>query len=113
MRGARHLLCELSSSAADRTATETVYQRSDAAATGDGKLAHVRHTVHVKPGSRKGPLVEEAEGTITVFLRERAVDGAANTGLVRVLADHFHTSPSRVTIVRGHTSRIKVVEIEA
>ncbi len=73
----------------------------------------MRHTVHVKPGSKKGPLVVDDAGTLTVFLRERAVEGAANDGLIRVLADHFHTSPSRITIVRGHTSRIKLVEVDA
>ena len=32
----------------------------------------------VKPGSKKGPLVEAAaDGSLTVFLKERAVDGAA------------------------------------
>lgn len=72
----------------------------------------MRHTVIVKPGSKKGPLVVDDEGTLTVFLRERAVEGAANDGLTRVLAEHFGTAPSRITIVRGHTARIKLVEID-
>ncbi|MEY4458000.1 MAG: hypothetical protein RIS25_593, partial [Actinomycetota bacterium] len=39
----------------------------------------MRIGVHAKPGSSKGPLVEPADdGTFTVFLRARAVDGAAN-----------------------------------
>ncbi|WP_223171077.1 DUF167 domain-containing protein [Microbacterium sp. NIBRBAC000506063] len=41
----------------------------------------MQYTVRVKPGSKKGPLVEEDEkGDLTVFVRERAVDGAANKG---------------------------------
>lgn len=72
-----------------------------------------RYGVTVKPGSKKGPLVEVAEdGTLTLFVRERAVDGAANDGVVKLLAAHFGVPRSRVTIVRGHTSRSKLVEID-
>jgi uncharacterized protein YggU (UPF0235/DUF167 family) len=72
-----------------------------------------RHRITVKPGSRKGPLVEVGDdGALTVFVRERAVDGAANDGVIRVLADHFDVPRSRVTIVRGHTSRTKLIEVD-
>lgn len=72
-----------------------------------------RCSIGVKPGSRKGPLVEVgADGTLTVFVRERAVDGAANDGVIRVLAAHFGVPRSRVAIVRGHTSRTKLVEVD-
>jgi uncharacterized protein YggU (UPF0235/DUF167 family) len=56
--------------------------------------------------------VETADDGLIVHVRERAVDGAANEGLVRTLAAHFGTAPSRVRIVRGHTSRIKRVEVD-
>jgi len=66
----------------------------------------------VKPGSKKGPLVEVVEdGSLTVFVRERAVDGAANAGVIRLLAEHFGVPRSRVEIVRGHASRTKLVDV--
>ena len=66
----------------------------------------------VKPGSSKGPLIETAEdGTLTVYLRERAIDGSANDALVRVLAGHFGVPKSRVSIARGHASRQKLVDV--
>lgn len=69
-------------------------------------------TVHVKPGSKKGPLVEQGEnGELTIFVRERAVDGAANDAVVVLLAKHFGVAKSRIEIVRGHTSRHKFVQI--
>ena len=72
-----------------------------------------RYAISVKPGSKKGPLVEVGDdGTLTVFVRERAVDGAANDGVVTVLADHFGVARSHVEILRGHTSRRKLVEID-
>lgn len=72
--------------------------------------------MHVKPGSRKGPLVEDAAaddpGSLTVYMQQRAVDGQANAALVELLAKHFGVSKSRVEIIRGHTSRIKLVSVE-
>jgi uncharacterized protein YggU (UPF0235/DUF167 family) len=77
---------------------------------------HLEITVRVKPGSRKGPLVEETAddpaASVTVFVRERAVDGAANEGLVAALAEHYGVPGRRVRIVRGETSRLKRVRIE-
>ena len=69
-------------------------------------------TVRVKPGSRKGPLVEASGDTLTVYVQQRAVDGQANAGVIALLAQHFDVPRSHVEIIRGHTSRIKVVRIE-
>jgi hypothetical protein len=73
----------------------------------------VRITVTVKPGSTKGPLVEQNnDGSLTVYLKQRAVDGAANTALVEVLAKHFGVRKSQVEIESGFTSRIKRIRVE-
>ena len=72
----------------------------------------MRITVQVKPGSKKGPLVEIAEdGSLTVYLREPAVDGAANEGLVALLAKHYKVSKSKITIESGFSSRIKRISV--
>jgi len=56
----------------------------------------VQYTVRVEPGSRKGPLVETSD----------------DDGLVRALAGRFGTVPRSMRIVRGHTSRVKRVEVD-
>ena len=72
----------------------------------------MRITVQVKPGSKKGPLVEpQADGSLIVFIKERAVDGAANEGLITTLAKHFGCRKSEVVIESGFTSRIKRVNV--
>jgi len=71
----------------------------------------VQITVRVKPGSRRGPLVEDGPDGLLVHVRERAADGAANAGVVRALADHFGVAPRDVEILRGHTARVKRVEV--
>ena len=46
--------------------------------------------VRVKPGSRKGPLVEVgSDGELTIYVREPAVDGKANNAVIRLLAAHL------------------------
>lgn len=72
-----------------------------------------RYRIQVKPGSRKGPLVEAGpDGLLTVFVRERAVEGAANDGVVAALAAHLGVRKGDVRIVAGHTARIKTVEVD-
>ena len=73
----------------------------------------MKYTVFVKPGSTKGPLVEtDRLGQLTVYIRERAADGKANQALVELLAEHFNTPKSALTIIRGHAARHKVIEIK-
>jgi uncharacterized protein len=65
-------------------------------------------TVTVKPGSRKGPLVEVgADGALTIYVRERAIEGKATEAAARLLADHLGVPRSRVELVAGATSRVK------
>ncbi len=64
--------------------------------------------VRVKPGSAKGPLVETGDdGSITIYVRERAVDGKATDAVTRLLAEHLSVPRSRVELVSGATSRLK------
>ncbi|MFA5004123.1 MAG: DUF167 domain-containing protein [Candidatus Saccharimonadales bacterium] len=70
-------------------------------------------TVHVKPGSKKGPLVEQgSDGELVVYVSARAADGKANDSVVELLATHFGVAKSHIEIVRGHTSRHKTIRIE-
>jgi uncharacterized protein len=64
--------------------------------------------VRVKPGSKKGPLVEAgADGQLTIYVREQAVEGKANEAVVKVLAEHLGVSRSQVELASGAASRIK------
>lgn len=70
-------------------------------------------SIEVKPGSKKGPLVEkESDGSLAVYVREKAIEGAANEAVIELLAEHFNVSKGRVRIISGAKSRSKVVEIE-
>ena len=69
-------------------------------------------TVRVKPGSKKGPLVQLGlDGHLLVYVREPALDGKANTAVRELLAQYYEVPKSQVEIIRGHTSKTKVVKI--
>lgn len=69
--------------------------------------------VQVKPNSKKGPLVEATGEGLVVYVREVAADNAANEALIKILAKYYDVPKTRLTILRGHTGRKKLVEIDS
>jgi uncharacterized protein len=73
-------------------------------------------TLHVQPGAKRTEVAgTHGEGTQTrlkVRLAAPPVDGKANAELLRFLADVFGVSLRSVTLLRGESSRAKVVRIE-
>lgn len=69
------------------------------------------YEITVKPNSRKGPLIVEEGNNLTVFLREKPVDGEANAALIKLLAKHFQVSKSQVSIKTGSRGHKKLIEI--
>lgn len=68
--------------------------------------------VQVKPGSKKGPLVQTSlTGELLVFVREPAVEGKANKAVTDLLAKYFEVPKSQVQLVAGRTSRHKRFKI--
>ncbi|MDA0251332.1 MAG: DUF167 domain-containing protein [Actinomycetota bacterium] len=64
--------------------------------------------VTVKPGSRKGPLVTVGDdGALTVYVRERAVEGKATEAVTKVLASYLGIPKRRLELVSGATARVK------
>lgn len=71
----------------------------------------MRINVRVIPRSSKSELAWE-QGAIRARLKAPPVDGAANKALLELLAERLAIPRSAITIVRGTTSRQKMVEIE-
>ncbi len=68
-------------------------------------------SVKVKPNAKKESVTRMADGTCSVSLKAPAAEGKANAALLKVLAKHFGTAPSCITIVSGASSRTKRVEV--
>jgi uncharacterized protein (TIGR00251 family) len=64
----------------------------------------------IPKASRTG--VSEEQGGLKVRLTRPAQDGEANEQLIEVLAEHFKTKKYRISILKGHTSRNKIVQVE-
>ncbi len=71
----------------------------------------MRVTIKVKPASGRREVVAEPDGTLVVYLKAAPENGKANAELVASLARHFHVTPSDISIIRGATSRSKVVDV--
>jgi len=72
----------------------------------------VRFAVHVQPRASH-PGVDGVHGdALKVRVGAAPVDGAANDAVIEVLIDALNVSRRAVTIISGHTSRTKVVEVD-
>ena len=74
----------------------------------------VKLAIRVKPGS-KAPRVGGAWGDppeLVVAVAQPAVGGAANAAVVKAVAAELGLPRSAVTLVRGATSRSKVLAVE-
>lgn len=70
--------------------------------------------VVVKPSSKKGSLVQPGlDGSLLVYVREPAIEGKANQAVVKLLAEYYGVSKSRVKIISGLTSKKKRFLVEA
>ena len=66
--------------------------------------------VKVVPRSSQKKVVHNKR-EFKVYVHEAAIDGKANDAMRVLLADHFHVPKSYITIMKGHTSRNKIIEI--
>lgn len=49
---------------------------------------------------------------LTVYVTAVAEDNKANEAMIRLLAKHWDVAVSRLSIVRGHTNRNKLLRVE-
>jgi uncharacterized protein (TIGR00251 family) len=73
----------------------------------DGLLLSVKLQPRASTNEIGEPLADELRVKVTA----PPVDAAANEALLRLLADTFDCPRGRVELVRGHTSRHKVVKL--
>ena len=70
-----------------------------------------RVTVRVQPNASRSEVVGFQGDMLRVRVSAPALEGKANKALVVLLAEWLEVSKSAITLVRGHTSRDKVVEV--
>ena len=68
--------------------------------------------VRVVTRARRSSIDGERNGRVLVRVTAPPVDGAANLALCRLIADRARVPAGRVRVVRGKSSRDKVVRVE-
>ena len=68
--------------------------------------------VHVQPGARSSEIQGVRNGTVYIRVAAPPREGRANRALLELMATRLGVRKSDLVIVRGHTSRDKVVAIQ-
>ena len=67
--------------------------------------------VHVVPNAKADRVAGEYGGAVKIKLRAPAVEGKANTALIRFLAGQLDLPRHAIVLERGHRSHDKVIRI--
>ncbi len=78
---------------------------------GSAQSAACKLEVIAKPRAKHSRVVAARPGTVEVALAAPPVDGAANTELLRFLAERLRVPRRALTLLRGAGSRHKQIEI--
>jgi uncharacterized protein (TIGR00251 family) len=76
--------------------------------SGGGLLLHC----HIQPRAARDAIVGLHDGRLKIQVASPPVDGKANDQLIRFVAKLLGVAKSRVSLVRGETSRHKTLRID-
>jgi len=71
----------------------------------------MRINIKAKPSAKESEVEKIDDNNFVVSVKEPPIQGRANQAIIKLLSEYFNTSPTRVRIVVGHTSRNKIIEI--
>jgi hypothetical protein len=71
----------------------------------------MRLTIHVKPNSKKTEIVSKIGLEWTIKIHAQPIEGKANEELIRFLSEELDMPKSSIRIIRGTSSKVKIVEI--
>ena len=68
-------------------------------------------TIKVKTSAKQAKVENTGKNEYRVSVKAKPVEGKANDAVRQALAEHFGVARSRVTLITGQTSKIKIFEI--
>ncbi len=74
-------------------------------------MAEARIEVRLQPRSSRDELTGMRDGVLQARVCAAPVDGEANQALCRMIASRAGVAPSRVEVIRGQRSRVKLVRV--
>lgn len=71
----------------------------------------MRLKVKVKTGASKNEVIETEKGSFEVKVTVKPEKGRANEKVIELLSKYLKVPKSKITIIKGHTFKEKLVEI--
>lgn len=71
----------------------------------------MRISVTVKPHSKAESVEKLHDKEFIVRVTASAQNGKANTALINLLSEYFDLPKSRITVIRGHKTKKKLIDI--
>jgi uncharacterized protein len=75
-------------------------------------MTSARVQLRIQASARHDEVVGLRDGVVVIRVTAPAIDGRANEAMRRLLAKRVGVPRSAITIIRGHRSRDKVIEID-
>ncbi len=75
------------------------------------KDSAITFRVRVVPRASRSEIVGEHDGALRVRIAATPVEGAANDELLRLLASQFKIPRSAISIVSGHSGKLKKISL--
>ncbi len=72
----------------------------------------VKIVIRVKPRSSKRSVEKIDDSNYIVSVMSSPMEGKANKEVIEVLANYFKIAKSKISIIKGETAKIKMVEID-
>lgn len=72
----------------------------------------IQFSAAIQPGASRNQILGIHNHSLKIKLTSPPVDGAANQSCIKFLAKTLGISPSRIAIVKGETSKNKIIQIE-
>lgn len=68
--------------------------------------------VRVFPCAKEEEIIAKSQDSFDIKIKEKPQRGEANKGVIRVLAEYFKISESKVRIIKGFREPAKIIEIK-
>lgn len=69
-------------------------------------------SVKVKPNAKQEKIEKINVNHFLIWVKEKPQEGKANKAVIKVLAEYFGVSQSRVVLLKGHSAKEKIFEIK-
>ena len=71
----------------------------------------MRITIVAKPKKKRAYVEQLSASQYVVSVKEPPINGRANEAIIKALAEYFSIPRSSITLISGHTAKIKIFEV--